>query len=46
MTSPQPERAFVYAADLTHEDVRALETFIDTQLGRTWETEGGPSAGP
>lgn len=40
MTSSQSERALAYAADLTHEDVRALETFINTQLNRVCEEVG------
>ena len=40
MTSPQPECTLTYAADLTSEDVRALETFLNTQLGRVCEEVG------
>ncbi|EOY49292.1 hypothetical protein B0E38_05217 [Streptomyces sp. 111WW2] len=37
MTDPPPERTLIYAADLTAEDVRALETFLNAQLGRVSE---------
>ncbi|MFJ2175913.1 hypothetical protein ACIOHE_23850 [Streptomyces sp. NPDC087851] len=40
MTSPQPERTLTYAAELTREDVRAVETFLNTQLGRVHEEVG------
>ncbi|MGW2839116.1 hypothetical protein ACWCWD_15115 [Streptomyces sp. NPDC001493] len=40
MTSAQAERNLTYAADLTHEDVTALETFLNTQLGRVYDLNG------
>ncbi|MYS44035.1 hypothetical protein GTY23_22945 [Streptomyces sp. SID5998] len=40
MTSPQAERTLTYAADLTREDVAALETFLNAQLGRVSEVVG------
>lgn len=40
MTDPPPERTLIYAADLTAEDVRALETFLNAQLGRVSEGVG------
>jgi hypothetical protein len=40
VTSPQSERTLTYAAYVTREDVRALETFLNTQLGRVSEEVG------
>ncbi|MEU5438945.1 hypothetical protein AB0G73_37225 [Streptomyces sp. NPDC020719] len=40
MTNPLSERTLIYAADLTPEDVRALETFLNVQLGRVHEEVG------
>ncbi|MFF0107715.1 hypothetical protein [Streptomyces hirsutus] len=40
MTNPSPERTLIYAVDLTPEDVRALETFLNAQLGRVSEEVG------
>ncbi|MFD9288337.1 hypothetical protein ACFWBV_08495 [Streptomyces sp. NPDC060030] len=40
MTSPQAESTLTYAADLTREDVTALETFLNAQLGRVSEVVG------
>ncbi|MFN1190567.1 hypothetical protein [[Kitasatospora] papulosa] len=40
MTGPEFESTLAYAADLTREDVTALETFLNTQLGRIYEVVG------
>ncbi|MGW4894017.1 hypothetical protein ACWEQL_17365 [Kitasatospora sp. NPDC004240] len=40
MTTPPPERTFTYAEDLGPEDVRALETFLNVQLGRVYDEVG------
>ncbi|MCL7380355.1 hypothetical protein [Streptomyces sp. 35G-GA-8] len=40
MTSPQSEPTLAYAADLTHEDVIALTTFLNVQLGRVYKEVG------
>ncbi|CAL9636429.1 hypothetical protein SUDANB120_06219 (plasmid) [Streptomyces sp. enrichment culture] len=40
MTTPPSERTLTYAEDLRPEDVRALETFLNVQLGRVYEEVG------
>ncbi|MFC9854507.1 hypothetical protein ACIGW5_06490 [Streptomyces prasinus] len=40
MTGPESERTLTYAADLTCEDAVALETFLNTELGRVYEVVG------
>ncbi|MEU3981273.1 hypothetical protein AB0F77_14310 [Streptomyces sp. NPDC026672] len=40
MTNSPPERTLIYAVDLTPENVRALETFLNAQLGRVSEDVG------
>ncbi len=40
MTTPPSERTLIYAEDLKPEDVRALETFLNVQLGRVYEEVG------
>lgn len=40
MTTPPSERTLTYAEDLRPEDVRALETFLNVQLGRVHEEVG------
>ncbi|MFG2851788.1 hypothetical protein ACGFZ9_14100 [Streptomyces mirabilis] len=40
MTNPPSDRTLDYAADLTREDVCALEAFLDAQLGRVYEEVG------
>ncbi|MEV7617145.1 hypothetical protein [Streptomyces sp. NPDC089799] len=40
MTNPPSERTLTYAEDLRPEDVRALETFLNVQLGRVYEEVG------
>ncbi|GGV71538.1 hypothetical protein GCM10010294_31020 [Streptomyces griseoloalbus] len=40
MTGPKSERTLTYAAELTREDIIALETFLNTQLGRVYEAVG------
>ncbi|MER5471468.1 hypothetical protein ABZX90_06165 [Streptomyces sp. NPDC002935] len=40
MMNPPSERALVFAADLTREDVRAMEAFLNAQLGRVYEEVG------
>ncbi|MFB7915883.1 hypothetical protein [Streptomyces sp. NPDC056061] len=40
MTAPPSERTLIYAEDLRPEDVRALETFLNVQLGRVYEGVG------
>ncbi|MEV6421046.1 hypothetical protein [Streptomyces sp. NPDC051662] len=40
MTTPPSERTLIYAEDLRPEDVRALETFLNVQLGRVYEEVG------
>ncbi|WGD42854.1 hypothetical protein [Streptomyces cathayae] len=40
MTNPPSERTLTYAEDLRLEDVRALETFLNVQLGRVYEEVG------
>jgi hypothetical protein len=45
MTNPSPERGLVFAEDLTNEDVTALETFLNTHLGRVC-AEAGPTGEP
>lgn len=40
MTTPPSERALIYAEDLRPEDVHALETFLNVQLGRVYEEVG------
>ncbi|MGW0610181.1 hypothetical protein [Streptomyces sp. NPDC002788] len=44
MTNPSPTRGplFAFAEDLTSEDVTALETFLNTHLGRMYD-EVGPT---
>ncbi|MFI6857304.1 hypothetical protein [Streptomyces sp. NPDC050416] len=42
MTNPSSTHGFLYAEDLTHEDVTALETFLNTHLGRVYD-EVGPT---
>ncbi|MCX4790321.1 MULTISPECIES: hypothetical protein [unclassified Streptomyces] len=40
MTTPPSERTLIYAEDLRPEDVHALETFLNVQLGRVYEEVG------
>jgi hypothetical protein len=40
MTTPPFEHALTYAEDLRPEDVRALEAFLNVQLGRVYEEVG------
>ncbi|GAA3791957.1 hypothetical protein ACFS5L_06750 [Streptomyces phyllanthi] len=40
MTTQPSERTLTYAEDLRPEDVRALETFLNAQLGRVYEEVG------
>ncbi|MEU0964195.1 hypothetical protein ABZ357_01670 [Streptomyces sp. NPDC005917] len=40
MTNPPPEHTLTYAVDLTPENVRALEAFLNAQLGRVSEEVG------
>ncbi|MFE5588364.1 hypothetical protein [Kitasatospora sp. NPDC056531] len=40
MTIPPSERTLTFAEDLRSEDVRALETFLNVQLGRVYEEVG------
>ncbi|MFB6782489.1 hypothetical protein ACFCX0_35150 [Streptomyces sp. NPDC056352] len=40
MTTPPSERTLIYAEDLRPEDVHALETFLNAQLGRVYEEVG------
>ncbi|MFH9663413.1 hypothetical protein ACH4NF_34670 [Streptomyces sp. NPDC017248] len=40
MTTPPSERTLTYAEDLRPEDVRALEAFLNIQLGRVYEEVG------
>ncbi|MGW6454383.1 hypothetical protein ACWF94_00390 [Streptomyces sp. NPDC055078] len=40
MTGSESERTLTYAADLTRDDVIALEAFLNTQLGRVYEVVG------
>jgi hypothetical protein len=40
MTTPPSQHALTHAEDLGPEDVRALEAFLDVQLGRVYEEVG------
>ncbi|MGW5343509.1 hypothetical protein [Streptomyces sp. NPDC004050] len=40
MTTPPSEHPLIYAEDLRPEDVRALETFLNVQLGRVYKEVG------
>ncbi|MGW5639922.1 hypothetical protein [Streptomyces sp. NPDC003832] len=40
MTTPPSERTLIYAEGLRPEDVHALETFLNVQLGRVYEEAG------
>ncbi|WP_371798486.1 hypothetical protein OG963_04500 [Streptomyces sp. NBC_01707] len=40
MTTPPSERTLTYAEDLRPEDVRALEAFLNVQLGRVYDKVG------